>query len=49
MKLKHILYTLSGLAMISLSACSLDEDLSALSTPDNFFRKTAGIAVSVCR
>ncbi len=41
MKLKHILYTLSGLAMISLSACSLDEDLSALSTPDNFFRKTA--------
>jgi len=37
MKTKLLLY-ISGLFLL-LSSCSLDEDTSALSTPDNYFRK----------
>ncbi|MBR1705162.1 MAG: RagB/SusD family nutrient uptake outer membrane protein [Bacteroidales bacterium] len=38
--IKHTLFSILAGALCAAS-CSLDEDLSALSTPDNFFRKTA--------
>ena len=41
MKLKNLFSIFALAAIIAAPACSLDEDLSALSTPDNFFRKPA--------
>lgn len=39
MKLKHIFYTAAAMAMLSFQACTLDEDTSGISNPDDFFRK----------
>ena len=39
MKIKHILYTAAAMAMLSFQACTLDEDTSGISNPDDFFRK----------
>ena len=39
MKTRYLFLTLAGAAALALSSCSLDEDLSVISTPDNFFRK----------
>ena len=38
MKLKHIFYTAAAMAMLSFQACTLDEDTSGISNPDDFFR-----------
>ncbi len=37
MKNRYLLLTLAG--VLALGSCSLEEDLSVISTPDNFFRK----------
>ena len=39
MQLKHIIYTAAAMAMLSFQACTLDEDTSGISNPDDFFRK----------
>ena len=39
MKIKHILYTAAAMTMLSFQACTLDEDTSGISNPDDFFRK----------
>ena len=39
MKIKHIFYTAAAMAMLSFQACTLDEDTSGISNPDDFFRK----------
>ena len=39
MKTRYLFLTLAGAAALAFSSCSLDEDLSVISTPDNFFRK----------
>ena len=44
MKTRYLLLTLAGAAAMAFSSCSLEEDLSALSTPDNFFNATMTFA-----
>lgn len=39
MKFKHILYAAAATVALSFQSCTLDEDTSGLSTPDDFFRK----------
>lgn len=40
MKIKHIFYTIAALVTaMSFQSCTLDEDTSGLSSPDDFFRK----------
>ena len=39
MKIKNILYATLFAASHLFQSCSLDEDTSGISSPDNFFRK----------
>ena len=39
MNLKHIKIFAAAAVIAAFQACSLEEDTSSLSTPDNFFRK----------
>lgn len=39
MKIKYLLIATLSLATFSLSSCTMEEDTSGMSSPDNFFRK----------
>lgn len=41
MKTKSILFALAAVMLLPFQACSLEEDTSSLSTPDNFFRSAS--------
>ena len=39
MKTKHIIFAVAGAVLLSFQSCSLNEDTSGISSPDDFFRK----------
>ena len=39
MKIKHMIFAAAGFVLLLFQSCSLNEDTSGISSPDDFFRK----------